>query len=195
MKITSAEFIKSTFQPQDYPPDSLPEVAFAGKSNVGKSSLINTLVNRKKLAHTSSTPGRTQSINFFRINQKITFVDLPGYGFAKVPLAIKRQWKPMVETYLQSRKNLYLVVVILDCRRESSSDDISLLEWLKFHNIPLAVVLTKIDKVSYNQKTKQKALIKKSFSLEESQIVLFSAVSGEGKEELWKKILSHVSMR
>lgn len=195
MKITSAEFIKSTFQPQDYPPDSLPEVAFAGKSNVGKSSLINTLVNRKKLAHTSSTPGRTQSINFFRINQKITFVDLPGYGFAKVPLAIKRQWKPMVETYLQSRKNLSLVVVILDCRRESSSDDISLLEWLKFHNIPLAVVLTKIDKVSHNQKTKQKALIKKSFSLEESQIVLFSAVSGEGKEELWKKILSHVSMR
>ncbi|MFH0813757.1 MAG: ribosome biogenesis GTP-binding protein YihA/YsxC [Pseudomonadota bacterium] len=195
MKITSAEFIKSTFQPQDYPPDSLPEVAFAGKSNVGKSSLINTLVNRKKLAHTSSTPGRTQSINFFRINQKITFVDLPGYGFAKVPLAIKRQWKPMVETYLQSRKNLYLVVVILDCRRESSSDDISLLEWLKFHNIPLAVVLTKIDKVSHNQKTKQKALIKKSFSLEESQIVLFSAVSGEGKEDLWKKILSHVSTR
>jgi len=193
MKITSAEFIKSAFRPQDYLPETLPEVAFAGKSNVGKSSLINTLVNRKKLARTSSTPGRTQSLNFFRINEKISFVDLPGYGFAKVPLKIKRQWKPMVEAYLKTRKSLCLLVIILDSRREPTKDDLNLLEWLKFYEIPILVVITKIDKLSHHQKFKQRALVKKMLKLEESQIVTFSAVNGEGKKELWEKILSRLS--
>ncbi|MCX8012273.1 MAG: ribosome biogenesis GTP-binding protein YihA/YsxC, partial [Desulfobacterota bacterium] len=121
MKIISAEFVKSAFKPEDYPRSFLPEVAFAGKSNVGKSSLINTLVNRKNLARISSTPGRTQSINFFCINQKIFLVDLPGYGYAKVPVNIREQWKPLVESYLAYRKNLKLVVVILDGRRETST--------------------------------------------------------------------------
>ena len=190
MKINSAIFVKSAFQPRDYPPNTLPEVAFAGKSNVGKSSLINTLVNRKKLAHTSSTPGRTQSINFFLINDKISFVDLPGYGFARVPLQIKKQWKPMVESYLKSRKNLHLVVVILDSRREPSPDDLNLIEWLRFYNIPIVVVLTKIDKISRNQRTKQKDLVKKTLKIEDNQLVMFSALTGEGKDKLWKKILS-----
>jgi len=193
MKITSADFIKSSFRPHDYPPDALPEVAFAGKSNVGKSSLINTLVNRKKLARTSSTPGRTQSINFFRINEKISFVDLPGYGFAKVPLKIKQQWKPMVEAYLKSRKNLCLVIVILDSRREPTRDDLNLLEWLTFYKVQILVVVTKVDKISKNQKIKQRTMVKKMLKIEESQIVTFSAVNGEGKEELWKKILSKLS--
>ena len=188
MKITSADFVKSAFKPKDYPPDMLPEVAFSGKSNVGKSSLINTLVNRKGLARTSSTPGRTQSINFFRINERISFVDLPGYGFAKVPLHIKQQWKPMVESYLKTRESLCLAVVILDIRREPSRDDIDLVEWLTFYGIPILAVGTKIDKISKNQRSKQKAIVKKSFQLEESQLVMFSAVTGEGKEELWKRI-------
>jgi len=193
MKITSADFIKSAFEPKDYPPDMLPEVAFSGKSNVGKSSLINTLVNRKGLARTSSTPGRTQSINFFRINGKISFVDLPGYGFAKVPLKIKQRWKPMVEAYLKSRKNLCLVVVILDSRRKPTRDDINLLEWLTFYKVQILVVITKVDKISKNQKVKQRTMVKKTLKLEESQIVTFSAVNGEGKEELWKKIMSELS--
>ena len=188
MKITSADFVKSAFKPKDYPPDMLPEVAFSGKSNVGKSSLINTLVNRKGLARTSSTPGRTQSINFFRINERISFVDLPGYGFAKVPLHIKQQWKPMVESYLKTRESLCLAVVILDIRREPSRDDIDLVEWLTFYDIPILAVGTKIDKISKNQRFKQKALVKKNLQLEETQLVMFSAVTGEGKEELWKRI-------
>jgi len=195
MKTTSAEFIKSAFHPQDYPPDALPEVAFAGKSNVGKSSLINTIVNRKKLARTSSTPGRTQSINFFCINKKISFVDLPGYGFAKVPRKIKQQWKPMVEQYLENRKSLALVVVILDSRREPATDDRNLLEWLTFYSIPILLVMTKTDKLSRNKIAKQKALIRKILTLEENRIVLFSATNGEGKAELWKKILSGLSIR
>jgi len=188
MKVTSADFIKSAFKPKDYPPDTLPEVAFSGKSNVGKSSLINTLVNRKGLARTSSTPGRTQSINFFCINERISFVDLPGYGFAKVPLHIKQQWKPMVESYLKTRESLCLAVVILDIRREPGGDDINLVEWLSFHEIPILAVGTKIDKLSKNQRSKQKALLKKNLQLEESQLIMFSAVTGEGKEALWKRI-------
>ena len=195
MKTTSAEFIKSAFKPQDYPPDLMPEVAFAGRSNVGKSSLINTIVNRKKLARTSSTPGRTQSINFFCINKKISFVDLPGYGFAKVPREIKRQWKPMVEQYLKNRRSLALVVVILDSRREPANDDLNLLEWLNFSAIPILIVMTKTDKLSQNKRAKQKSLIRKMLTLEENQIVSFSAINGEGKDELWKKILSGLSRR
>ena len=190
MKIISADFVISAFKQADYPTDTLPEVAFAGKSNVGKSSLMNTLVNRKNLARTSTTPGRTQSLNFFSINQKLYFVDFPGYGFAKVPVAIKKQWKPMVETYLKSRKNLKLVVVILDCRREPSQEDRDLVEWLRFYKIPAFVVLTKIDKISFGQRNKQKFLVKKMLKVEDDQIVLFSAVTGEGKDELWKKIRS-----
>lgn len=190
MKITSADFIISAFKQADYPPDTLPEVAFAGKSNVGKSSLMNTLVNRKNLARTSSTPGRTQSLNFFSINQKLYFVDFPGYGFAKVPADRKKQWKPMVETYLKSRKNLKLVVVILDCRREPTQDDSNLVEWLRFYKISALVVLTKTDKISFGQRNKQKFLVKKMLNVEENQMVFFSAVTGEGKDELWKKIRS-----
>jgi GTP-binding protein len=192
MKIISADFVKSAFKQADYPPDTLPEVAFAGKSNVGKSSLMNTLVNRKGLARTSSTPGRTQSLNFFSINQKLYFVDFPGYGFAKVPVEIKKQWKPMVETYLNSRKNLKVVVVILDCRREPSQDDRDLVEWLQVYNIPALVVFTKIDKIPFGQRNKQKFLVKKMINIEDDQIVFFSAVTGEGKDELWKKIRSRL---
>ncbi len=190
MKITEADFIKSAYQPRDYPPETMPEVAFAGKSNVGKSSLINRLLNRKRLAHVSSTPGRTQAINFFRINQKISFVDLPGYGFARVPREVQRRWKAMVEDYLKTRKSLALAVVILDIRREASDDDRGLLDWLDHYAINSLVVLTKIDKVSKNRRLQLRAALSTTLALDEDHLLVFSAQTGEGKDELWKRIAS-----
>jgi GTP-binding protein len=195
MKVTHADFVKSATKPEHYPPPDLPEIAFAGKSNVGKSSLINRLVNRKKLAKTSSTPGRTQLINFFTINGKISFVDLPGYGYAKVPREIQRQWKPMVEAYLSSRENLALAVVIVDIRRDVAADDMALLDWLGHYGIPFLLVLTKADKLSKNQGLKRRAGIKKAVGLDDDHLVLFSAQTGEGKDDLWKKIASVVRDR
>ncbi|WP_298438357.1 ribosome biogenesis GTP-binding protein YihA/YsxC, partial [Geobacter sp.] len=131
MHVTSAEFVKSATKPANYPPEEFPEVAFAGRSNVGKSSLINVLVNRKGLVRTSSTPGRTQLINFFLVNGGLMLVDLPGYGFAKVPLAVKKQWGPMMETYLSTRRTLGCVVLILDIRRVPTEEDRQMLQWLR----------------------------------------------------------------
>lgn len=195
MKIKTATFITSAFHSNDYPADTMPEIAFAGKSNVGKSSLINAVVNRRNLARTSSTPGRTQAINFFSINGEISFVDLPGYGFARVPVEIRRRWKPMVEQYITSRKSLALVVVIVDGRREPTEDDANLLQWLKHHTIPSLVVITKIDKLAHSLRSRQKALIKTNLSLEDGQIILFSAVTGEGKDKIWKRIRTAVAER
>jgi GTP-binding protein len=191
VKILSAEFVKSATKPSEYPAEGLPELAIAGKSNVGKSSLINTLVNRKNLAKTSSTPGRTQLINFFRINGNLSLVDLPGYGFAKVPLQVRQTWKPMVESYLQTRREIRLVVVILDARRGPSAEDFNLLDWLDYHRIPSLLVLTKTDKLSQIEKAKQKKSIAGNPLLSGKPVLFFSAVSGEGKEELWKIIRRH----
>jgi GTP-binding protein len=190
MKIVSAKFIKSATAPAHYTDDLLPEIAFVGKSNVGKSSLINTLVNRRGLAQTSSTPGRTRLINFFTINDRLSFVDLPGYGYARVPEAMKKEWGPMIEQYLLTRGSLRLVIVILDARREPSREDLALFEWLRFHEIPCAPVLTKIDKVSKSDLAKQKKKIRAHLCLEEGNCVLiFSALTGEGKDQIWKAIL------
>jgi GTP-binding protein len=188
MKIFSAEFIKSATKPSEYPQGNFPEVAIAGKSNVGKSSLINTLVNRKNLAKTSSSPGRTQTINFFRVNDKISLVDLPGYGYAKVPLQVRKTWKPMVESYLQTRKEVRLVILILDARRGASPDDLTLLDWLNYHQIPSLIVLTKADKLSQIERARQKKDLGEIPLLSKKPISFFSALTGEGKEELWKRI-------
>src|SRR5512138_1254205 len=143
MHVKSAVFIKSATKPAHYPEGELPEIAFAGRSNVGKSSLINALANRKSLVRTSSTPGRTQLINFFDINGTFTLVDLPGYGFAKVPLEVKRQWGPMMQTYLSHRSNLRGVVLIVDVRRVPKDEDIQMLEWLRAYGIQPITVVTK----------------------------------------------------
>jgi len=188
MKIFSAEFIKSATKPSEYPQGNFPEVAIAGKSNVGKSSLINTLVNRKNLAKTSSSPGRTQMINFFRVNDKISLVDLPGYGYAKVPLQVRKTWKPMVESYLQTRKEVRLLILILDARRGASPDDLTLLDWLNYHQIPSLIVLTKADKLSQIERARQKKDLGEIPLLSKKPISFFSALTGEGKEELWKRI-------
>ncbi len=191
MKITSAQFIKSATKPSEYPRGrKLPELAFAGRSNVGKSSLINALVGRKNLAKTSASPGRTQTINFYLVNEKISFVDLPGYGYARVPLAVRKAWKPMVESYLQVRQELRLVVLILDARREVSPEDANLLDWLDHHRIPSVLVLTKADKLSQMERARQKRRLIENLMLAGRDFLFFSAQTGEGKEELWKKILA-----
>ncbi len=188
MKIISAEFIKSATKPSEYPLENLPEIAIAGKSNVGKSSLINTLVNRKNLAKTSSSPGRTQTINFFRVNERISLVDLPGYGYAKVSLRIREAWKPMVESYLQTREGIRMVVLILDARRGASPEDLTLLDWLDYHEIPSLIVLTKADKLSQIERARQKKALAAVPLLNGKPICFFSALTGEGKEDLWGHI-------
>ena len=190
MKVTSAEFITSAVKRSDYPEELLPEVAFAGRSNVGKSSLINTLVNRKHLVRTSSSPGRTQTLNFFRINNQVNFVDLPGYGFAKVPLKVKAQWKTMVESYLKNRKTLQLVIILLDIRRTPSSDEASLMRWLENFGIPFLIVLTKTDKLSQNKCSAQQKIIQDFLLLKREEVVCFSAVTRKGRQEILKRITS-----
>lgn len=192
MKITSAEFVTSAWMPSDYPKDSLPEVVFAGRSNVGKSSLINALINRKKLVKTSSTPGKTQSINFFNINDGITFVDLPGYGYAKAPLELRKRWKHLVEDYLKTRETIKLVILILDVRRIPCREDIELIEWFDFYQVPRVIVLNKTDKLSKTKLKEQIELIKKSLPLKDNNPIPFSSVTKEGKEEIWRQILCKV---
>ncbi len=187
MKITKTEFIKSATQVSQYPLPILAEIAFAGRSNVGKSSLINALLGRKNLAKTSNTPGRTQLINFFTINDKMSFVDLPGYGFAKVARSVKENWGEMIEAYLRQRTNLALVVLILDIRRVPNEDDLSLRDWLDHYRIPYLYVLTKSDKLSNNQSVKQKRIIEKILNAsKEEKLILFSAKTQKGKDDLWK---------
>ena len=190
MKITSAEFIKSALKRADYPEELLPEVAFVGRSNVGKSSLINTLVHRRNLVRTSSSPGRTQTLNFFRINNQINFVDFPGYGFAKVPVKVRAQWKPMVETYLKYRTTLKLVIILLDIRRVPGSDDASLIRWLEKFDIPFLIVLTKTDKLSQNKCSAQQKIIKDFLLLQKGEVICFSAVTKKGRLEILKHIMS-----
>jgi GTP-binding protein len=182
-------FLISAFRAHQYPPPDRPEIAFAGKSNVGKSSLINVLINRKGLARTSSTPGRTQSINFFSMGESLYLVDLPGYGFARVPMKVKKSWQGMVETYLSERSNLKAVVVILDIRRDVSSGDMDLLGWLKHYGIHAIPVLTKADKLSRQKaRTRANVITRKLKDLSTVAPILFSAKTKEGKEEIWDKI-------
>lgn len=185
----NTSFLISAFHERQYPPPDRPEVAFAGRSNVGKSSLINVLVNRKGIARTSSTPGRTQSINFFSVDERLYMVDLPGYGYARVSLKVRESWRQMVETYLRTRMNLAAVVVILDIRREPGRADLDLLQWLKAYGKTPILVLTKVDKVSRSQRLSRSTSIAKGLEgMVPERPVLFSARTREGKEEIWKRI-------
>ncbi|RJQ63426.1 MAG: YihA family ribosome biogenesis GTP-binding protein [Desulfobacteraceae bacterium] len=188
MIISSAEFIKSATKPSHYPPSEFPEIAFAGRSNVGKSSLINRIVNRKSLVKTSSTPGRTQLINFFLINRSFFFVDLPGYGYAKVPEAVRKSWGPMVETYLATRKTLKGVVLIMDIRRIPRMEERNFLDWMAKSRIAHLPVLTKVDKLSKSKQMKQLREIADTLEVAPETLQLFSAKSGMGKEPLWMEL-------
>ena len=195
MKILSAEFVTSAVKPAQYPPEKYPEMAFAGRSNVGKSSLINTLVNRKRLVKTSSTPGRTQLINFFDINNLITFVDLPGYGYAKVPTAVRKKWGPMIETYLSGRDTLKGVVVILDIRRIPREEEHNLIAWLEHYSIARIMVLTKADKLSKTKQDKRRAAVAGSMEVDSSELILFSAKSRQGRDAVWDAIISLTELK
>jgi len=183
-------FLKSAFEESHYPPADRPEIAFAGRSNVGKSSLLNVLVNRKKMARISSTPGRTRAINFFQTrNNRMYLVDLPGYGFARVPLEVRASWGKMVETYLRKRSNLKAVVVLVDIRRGLTKGDRDLLNWLQKYGITSIPVLTKADKLSRHKSLDRARQMEKELEeLSSGRPRVFSAKTGEGKEEIWKRI-------
>lgn len=190
MKIKSAEFLRSAYGKNDYPASLYPELAFAGRSNVGKSSLINTLLNRRTLARTSSAPGKTQSINFYLINRAIYFVDLPGYGFAKVPPQVRKRWRTMVDEYFHNRETLCGVVVIIDGRVGPTPLDHSLISWLKDLSLTAIFILTKVDKLSKNKLAKSINQAAQSLGVNPGQIISFSALTGEGKKRLWQEIVN-----
>jgi len=194
MKVTQAEFIISAVGPDQYPDDALPEIALAGRSNVGKSSLINRMINRKNLARTSSQPGKTQCLNYYRINDLLYFVDFPGYGYAKVSKTQRQAWGKMIERYLLERDTLKLVLQVVDLRHPPSKDDIMMREWLIHYDIPTCVVMTKADKLPKSQWHKHMKVIKNDLQLtSENPMVMFSSEIGLGKDELWEIISRYTS--
>jgi GTP-binding protein len=172
----------------ELPTLGLPEIAFAGRSNVGKSSCLNTLLQRKRAARTSSTPGRTQAINLFRLGDLGVFADLPGYGYAKVPQHVKDRWKATIESYLTTRDDLRMVVLLVDARRDPQALDGQLLWALVESGVPSLVVATKVDKLKKSQRGKQLAALRREFSLPAGQPLPFSSVTGEGRDALWSRI-------
>jgi GTP-binding protein len=189
MKVVSAEFVKSVMNLEQCPKDGRPEIAFVGRSNVGKSSLLNALLSRKGLAKTSSTPGKTQTINFFDVNRVIYFVDLPGYGFAKVPKGVKMEWSRVMTSYLRNRPPLRLVVLLLDSRHEPTARDEEMLELLDASGVPTLLAATKVDKLKNSERARNLRGIRARLELdEEAELLPFSSVTGEGTKPLWHVI-------
>jgi GTP-binding protein len=183
--IRSLEFIGGMASAGGWRPEpTLPEVAFAGRSNVGKSSLLNRLIHRKKFARVSNTPGRTREINFFKVNGTFVLVDLPGYGYARISKERRAEWKPLIEGYLRKSPQLRGIVQLLDARREPTDDDRGMLDFLSELGVPAIIVLTKIDKLTASERRKNVASITASLGLEDDQVIPFSAVTGEGRNEL-----------
>lgn len=193
MKVTSAKFVGSATGPRDFPRDGAPEIAFAGRSNVGKSSLLNRLLGRRKLARVSKTPGRTQTINFYRVNGTFYFVDLPGYGYAKISERVRRSWAPMVEGYLRDRDALRAVVMIVDARHPPTPLDQDMWAWLDTARIPHVVVLTKGDKVNRGVRRQRREVAASALGIRDPEDALFfSAATGEGERELWQHLAHYL---
>ena len=189
MKINNVEFVTSAVRRSQYPEGKIPEFLLVGRSNVGKSSFINTLMNRKNLARTSSIPGKTQTLNFYLINDTFYFVDVPGYGFARVSQKLKNKFGEMIEDYLKERENLKMVFMIIDVRHKPTEDDILMYNYLKYYNIPVTIIATKSDKISKNNYDKNIKIIKDTLNLtEETKVVLFSSLKKTGKNETYEII-------
>ncbi|CCK81768.1 ribosome biogenesis GTP-binding protein YihA/YsxC [Desulfobacula toluolica] len=188
MIIKTVQFVKSAVKPSQYPEYDFPEIAFAGRSNVGKSSLINTLIQRKDMVKTSSKPGCTQLINFFMINEILSFVDLPGYGYAKVSKKIRAQWQPMVELYLSHRQNLLGLILLIDIRRDPQKEEFDMMDWLETHDIPYLVILTKSDKLSKTNQQKRLLSICTRLGREKNGVILFSTKTKQGRDTVLEEI-------
>jgi GTP-binding protein len=187
--IRNVEFLGGMAEKHGWRPESsLPEVAFAGRSNVGKSSLLNALVRRKSFARVSRTPGRTREINFFRVNNTFVLVDLPGYGYARISKTKKAEWRPMIESYLRRTTQLRGIVLLLDIRREPSEDDRAMLDFLADLGVPTIVALTKADKLNKADSRQKVVDVSRTLALEPEQVIQFSAHSGEGRDELLEAI-------
>ncbi len=194
MKVNThnADILLSATNKSHYPQDDIPEVALAGRSNVGKSSFINTMLNRKNLARTSGKPGKTQLLNFFNIDDKLRFVDVPGYGYARVSKKEREKWGKMIEEYLTSRENLRAVVSLVDLRHEPSADDVQMYEFLKYYKIPVILVATKADKIPRGKWNKHESMIKKKLDFDKADtFIIFSSVNKTGVEEAWDAIFDY----
>jgi GTP-binding protein len=194
MKVTQAEFIISAVGPKQYPTDALPEIALAGRSNVGKSSFINKMLNRKSIARTSSKPGKTQTLNFFKVNESFYFVDVPGYGFARVSKTEKEKWGKMIEEYFTSREELKTAIQLIDVRHPPTKDDQAMYSFLKHYGIPVIIIATKVDKISKGQWQKHEKIVRETLQMtKEDALVLFSSETGQGKDEAWKVIFEKIN--
>ena len=191
MNVTQAELCATAVKPDQFPQDALPEIALAGRSNVGKSTLINRLINRKNLARTSSRPGKTQTINFYCINRSLYLADMPGYGFARVSKALRASWGQMIERYLLERDTLKGVIQVIDLRHPPTNDDKQMFQWLQYHQLPTIVVATKADKISRGRWQAHLKRIRQDLGNLE-RLILFSGQTGQGKDELWEEIMQLV---
>lgn len=194
MKVNKAEFIISAAGKDQYPTDEIPEIALAGRSNVGKSSFINRMIQRKQLVRTSSKPGKTQTLNYYLINDSFYFVDVPGYGYAKVSKKERQKWGKMMEEYFESRQTLHAVVLLTDIRHPPTEDDVQMYHYLKYFDLPVVIIATKLDKIPKN---KRDAYVKRSSDVLQrvasDAIIPFSAVTGEGKDQAWKAIQPYIN--
>ena len=194
MKINSVELIISAVRESQYPTDNKKEFLLIGRSNVGKSSFINTIVNIKSFARTSATPGKTQTLNFYKVNDEFYLVDAPGYGFAKVRNSLKKKFGLIIENYLKARENLQMVFLLIDFRHKPTEDDILMYEYLKYYNIPVTIVCTKVDKVTKNNQEKNKKIILKELKLDnDKDIILFSSLTKNGKNEIYDELEKYLN--
>lgn len=195
MKVHNVQMVGSFVRPEQFPEDGLPEIALAGRSNVGKSSFINRMIGRKAMARISSKPGKTQQLNFYRIEEQLYFVDVPGYGYAKVSKTERAAWGKMIEKYFTSREVLEAVVLLIDLRHPPTNDDCMMYDFLKHYNIPVIVVATKCDKIPKGKWDKHKKIVREGLDMDKNDpLIVFSSEKGIGFEQAWAEIESRISM-